>query len=138
MSKRSRIEIASYILQLLSYAHPKNPHAWLQIGIDNLVEIGAFSDHFPLNDCLLALKNSRNEKGNISSATDPEVGTSGVEEVGRKCIGGAHERCKYTRSFLAMHWASIRCLFKQQPIDHVREYFGEELAFYFHWLGVNL
>ena len=30
----------------------------------------------------------------------------------------------------------MRCLFKYQPIDAIREYFGEKLALYFSWIGL--
>ena len=32
-------------------------------------------------------------------------------------------------------WASIKNVLKLQPINLVRDYFGEEIAFYFAWQG---
>lgn len=32
-------------------------------------------------------------------------------------------------------WAKWKCLFKKQPIDEIRDYFGERITLYFAWLG---
>ena len=46
-----------------------------------------------------------------------------------------HTRCRYLRHYLNLHWASFNNIFRRQPIDHIREYYGESIAWYFAWAG---
>ncbi|XP_077296621.1 anoctamin-5-like [Arctopsyche grandis] len=39
------------------------------------------------------------------------------------------------RNLLFMHWAQINKFYKYQPLDKIKEYFGEKFAIYFAWLG---
>uniref|UniRef100_A0A182FAX8 Anoctamin n=1 Tax=Anopheles albimanus TaxID=7167 RepID=A0A182FAX8_ANOAL len=47
------------------------------------------------------------------------------------CIG-RKSRCQ--RMLLLQEWASISKCIKQQPLDHIKEYFGVNIAMYFAWL----
>ncbi|XP_044261976.1 anoctamin-6-like isoform X1 [Tribolium madens] len=39
------------------------------------------------------------------------------------------------RQLLDKYWSSLRCFYKQQPLDLIHKYYGPETSFYFAWLG---
>ena len=39
------------------------------------------------------------------------------------------------RQILYGYWARWSCWRRYQPLDHIREYFGEKIALYFAWIG---
>ncbi|KDR07370.1 hypothetical protein L798_03236, partial [Zootermopsis nevadensis] len=81
-----------------------------EVGIDRLVEEGVFSSAFPLHD--------------------------GPYEVKKKKKNGVPERPLNARQVLYEYWARWGKWYKYQPLDHIREYFGEKIAIYFAWLGL--
>lgn len=53
-------------------------------------------------------------------------------------IGDGENFVDYTRDELHLKWASIKNILKYQPINLVRNYFGEEIALHFAWVGMFL
>ncbi|XP_065334974.1 anoctamin-4-like [Cloeon dipterum] len=48
---------------------------------------------------------------------------------------GVNATCSNDRKDLYQEWARVQAWYKVQPLDKIREYFGDEVALYFVWLG---
>ncbi|XP_043917785.1 anoctamin-7-like isoform X2 [Protopterus annectens] len=77
-----------------------------EVGIDRLLNEGVYSAAFPLHEGTFEM---------------PEY------EVSPEDLN--------PRQVLYSYWARWCKWYKYQPLDHIREYFGEKIAIYFAWLG---
>lgn len=104
-SNRDRSRIVDELLQTTDFG--KRSRA--EVGINQLIERGVFTAAYPLHDGPFEAVR-RSSKNPIP----PELNE---------------------RQILYRHWARFSKWFKYQPMDNVKEYFGEKIGLYFAWLG---
>ncbi|XP_025082968.1 anoctamin-7-like isoform X2 [Pomacea canaliculata] len=78
-----------------------------EIGIERLLDEEVFKAAFPLHDGPYELPDSK-----------------------------VHPEDMNPRQVLFHYWARWGAWYKYQPLDHIREYFGEKIGIYFAWIGL--
>ncbi|GAA53962.1 anoctamin-7 [Clonorchis sinensis] len=79
-----------------------------QVGIDRLIEENVYSAAYVLHE--------------------------GPYEVTEEDL--KHPEQMNPRQILYWYWARWGCWYRYQPVNHIRQYYGEKIGFYFAWLGL--
>ncbi|KAM4738032.1 anoctamin-7 [Anableps anableps] len=77
-----------------------------EVGVDRLVTEGVYTAAYPLHEGPFKVQNDKIHPDEFNQ-----------------------------RQVLFYYWSRWNKWYKYQPLDHIREYFGEKIAIYFAWLG---
>ncbi|MEQ2274224.1 hypothetical protein XENORESO_016493, partial [Xenotaenia resolanae] len=91
--------------------------------------------YYILSRCLYVSEECGDKKGIKRLLNNGSYTSAFPLHDSRYWIRSKDGNCESERYDLYKHWAKFFCFFKEQPINRIRNYYGEKIGIYFAWLG---
>ncbi|MED6275747.1 Anoctamin-5, partial [Characodon lateralis] len=91
--------------------------------------------YYILSRCLYVTEECGDKKGIKRLLNNGSYTAAFPLHDSRYWIRSKDGNCESERYDLYKHWAKFFCFFKEQPINRIRNYYGEKIGIYFAWLG---
>ena len=125
-SSAQRSQIVEFILKRKSFSANLSDTSF---GISKLLHEGAYIAAYPLHEGQLDLKRPKKVDIDYEDQIQNQLYQNGSENH------LLQENIHSPRVLLYDNWANLRCIFRKQPLDEIRNYYGVKVGLYFSFLG---